>query len=102
MISFQAMDNATVNIAVSTSSQAVQVSAISGANQVRVTNNASATVFIRFGPSGVVASATGDIPLPAGEVEVFSADTTGSGVLYVAAIAPSGTGNVYFTPGAGI
>ena len=101
MISFQAMDNATVAIAVSTSTQSVQVSNISGADQVRVANSTNGTVFVRFGGSGVVASATSDIPVLSGTVEVFSADTV-QGVLYAAAICPSGTGSIYFTPGSGI
>lgn len=102
MISFEPMQDATVNISVSTSSQNVQITGFSGANQVRVMNNASATVWISFGNAGEVSATTNDIPIPAGAVEVFSAGATGTGVLDVAAIAPSGTGNIYFTPGSGI
>lgn len=101
MISFQAMDGSTVNVAAGTSSASVQISNLNGANQVRVMNNATATIWFRFGGSGVVASTTIDIPIPAGGAEVYSADSA-NGVLYAAVIAPSGTGNVYFTPGSGI
>ena len=101
MISFEPMSASTVNIAVSTSTQSVLIANFSGANQVRVMNDSSGTVWVAFGGSGVNASATADIPIPAGAVEVLSAGSAAS-TLYAAAICPSGTGKVYFTPGAGI
>lgn len=101
MISFEPMSASTVNIAVTTSSQSVLIENFNGANQVRVMNNATATVWISFGGSSVTASTSVDIPIPAGGAEVFSVGSAASTV-YAAVIAPSGTGNVYFTPGAGI
>ena len=102
MISFEPMKDATVNIAVSSSSQSIQIYGFSGDNQVRAMNNASATVFISFGDSSVVVTAASGIPMPAGGVEVFSVGGIIAGGAYGAVIAPSGTGNVYFTPGSGI
>lgn len=99
---FEAVDNATVSISVSTSSQSIQIPNYAGVNQLRIYNAASATVFVRFGGSGVAASATGDIPIASGYTGGFSVPSTGSGTLYVAAIAPSGTGSIFFTPGEGI
>lgn len=102
MISFEPMKDATVNIAVSTSSQSILVENFGGANQIRVMNNATATVWITFGGVSDVAATTNDIPIPSGGVEVFSVGAVAAGNVYAAAIAPSGTGSIYFTPGAGI
>ena len=101
MISFEPMSSATVNLSVSSSSQSVLIENFSGANQVRVFNNGTATVWIEFGGSVVAAALATSIPIPAGAVEVFSAGAAAS-TLYVAAIAAGSTGSIYFTPGAGI
>lgn len=99
---FEAVDNATVNIAVSSSSQSVQIPNYSGGNQIRVYNAGTATVWIRFGGSAVVALAANDVPIAAGLTAGFSAPAAAGNTLYIAAIAAGSTGSIYFTPGEGI
>lgn len=76
-------------------------SASSGASAHCRVYNSSATVivFIKFGSSNTVtASTTADVPIPPGQVEIFSADGD-----WVAAIgSAAGPTTVYFTPGHGI
>jgi tRNA A37 threonylcarbamoyladenosine synthetase subunit TsaC/SUA5/YrdC len=90
----------TVNINVSSSSQSVQVTAHRGKAQVRIMNNGSATAWIAFGDSTVTASASSGIPVGPGVTEVMTVGDSAS--IYVAAIAAASTGNIYFTPGAGV
>lgn len=97
--SFSPIDGSTVNINVSSSSQSVLVSNLGSGQQVRVENDGSATVWIRAGDSTVTAT-TSNIPIPSGDIEVFTFNPKGP--LYIAAIAAGSTGKVYFTPGAGI
>ena len=99
---FHPMKAATVNIDVSSSSQAVQITGIgSGYKQIRIANDGSATVWLNHGGSTVTAALASGFPVPAGAVEVltFSPD---DGVLYIAAIAAGATGKIYFTPGSGV
>lgn len=90
----------TESIAVSAASQSIN---LERGDQVRVMNNGSATVWIRFGASGVTVTTANGIPVPAGAIEVFSV-TPGlaSADLHVAVIAAAATGSIYFTPGDGI
>ena len=95
---------ATVSINVSSSSQAVQIqpTGTTGTWQVRIVNDGTATVWLRFGDAGVAAtipngSTAGGFPLPAGAIEVLTVVGT-----HVAAIAAGSTGSIYFTPGQGI
>jgi hypothetical protein len=90
-----------VSINVSNSSQSAQ---ISGGNrqQIRVYNDGTATAWVNFGNSGVVASITTGLPIPSFGAEVFTVDAAGAAQLYAAAIAAASTGKVWFTPGGGI
>ncbi len=90
----------TVNIDVSGSSQRVSL-ALTNANQVRIYNDGTATVWIDFGDSTITASTTASMPFPAGAVEDVTPPNCGT-TLYVAAIAAGATGKIYFTPGTGI
>jgi hypothetical protein len=97
---FRAANNATVNIAVSASTQRVQVTNQNGRLQVAVANPGTATVFIAFGDSTITASTTASMPILAGSVRGFTVDAPDGGALYAAAIGTSGS--IYFTPGTGI
>lgn len=96
-VPFSPAGNQTVSINVSASSQNVQVTASSGMQQVRLMNNGTATVWIRFGTDNTVTATTSNLPIAAGAAEVLSHQ----GPLYVAAIAAGATGFIYFTPGEG-
>jgi hypothetical protein len=97
---------ATVNITPTTTSSniamnEIQVNNVSRGN-MRIYNNTGSVVFIKFGPDNTVAATVAsDIPIAAGEVEVFGVRPD---VTYVAAILASGTatGAIYFSPGEGI
>lgn len=93
---------ATANINVSSSNQAVLVTNQRGEVQIRVMNNGSATAWIAFGGNAVAASLNTGIPVPSGGVEVFTVVAPYQDNIYAAAIAAGSTGNIYFTPGAGI
>lgn len=90
----------TANIVVSASSQNVQLPG-RGERQILVTNDGTATVWIRFGASGVTTASSTGIPIPAGSAQVFTIRDIGANG-FVAAIAAGATGTVYFTPGIGI
>lgn len=90
----------TVNINVSSSSQAVQVTSSRGKAQVRVKNDGSATVWIAFGDANVTVTAANGIPMGSGDLEGFTVPD--GGPIYAAAIAAGSTGIIYFTPGSGI
>lgn len=98
--SFMATGN-TVNIDVTNSSNQVQISEAKGGIEVRVHNDGTATAWIVFGVTGVSASTSTSIPIPAGAIEVHRVPALGS-ALFVAARAAASTGKIYFTPGAGI
>ena len=99
------MPGRTVNIDVSSSSQSVQVTFARdglGTRQVRIMNNGTATVWIRFAKADAVAAvAATDMPVGPGLHEVQTAKIS-DGPIWVSAIAAGSTGKVYFTPGAGI
>jgi len=99
---FSADPGTTVNIDVSSSAQYKQVTNDVGERQIRVMNDGTATVWIKFGvATGDAASLTADQPVGPGVTEVFS---TGGrlGPIWVSAIAAGSTGKIYFTPGVGI
>ena len=98
---FAPLDNATVNIDVSGSTQRVLVSSFGAAQQVRIKNDGTATVWLRAGGVGVNAT-TSDMPVGAGVTEVLTFAPGEDVPLYIAAIAAGGTGKIYFTPGGGI
>ncbi len=102
MSPFSAKPGGTVNIDVSGSAQYVQITNMRAIRQIRVMNNGSATVWIRFAnATGVAASLTADFPVGPGVTEVFTAAIT-DGPIWVSAIAATTTGKIYFTPGQGI
>lgn len=97
---FHGTNNATVNIAVSSSSQSVKICDGSAMRQIRVVNDGTATVWIAFGSSAVTTASTTGMPMRAGSDYIFSAAPEG-GTLYIAAIAAAATGKVYATWGSG-
>ena len=100
---FQPRHLATVNIDVSTSNQRVAIPGVRPC-AVRVMNNGSATAWIEFGDSSVVASASTCMPIGPGlsEIVIASPVMPVAGDLYVAAIAAGSTGKIYFTPGSNV
>jgi len=90
-----------VNISVGAASARVLVVQQGGVQQLRIYNDGTATVWVEFGDSTVVASASTDLPIPAGSTEVITINPALIGPIYVAAIAAGSTGNIYFTIGAG-
>lgn len=98
-IPFRPRPAGTVNIDVSSSSQAVAL-VESGATQVRVMNDGTATAWINWGASGVTATTAAGMPVGPGVTEVITIYDIGT-PLYMAAIAAGSTGKIYFTPGVG-
>jgi hypothetical protein len=97
---FYPADEATVNIDVSSASQNVLVSNNPESRQVRVYNDGSQTVWIKFSTSSTAAATLANsVPVGPGVVEVYSVQY---GPIYAAAIAAGSTGKVYFTKGIGI
>jgi hypothetical protein len=92
----------TANINVGSSSGSVKLGDVSNPIQVRVMNNGTATVWIKFGDSTVAADTTNDIPIAPGYTGGFTVNPIAGGALYVAAIAAGATGRIYFTPGTGL
>ena len=90
----------TVNVDVSSSSQAVPLG-LAGPGQIRVMNDGSATVWLNWGLSGVTATTAAGMPIGPGVHEVITIRNFGAAT-YMAAIAAGSTGKIYFTPGEGI
>jgi hypothetical protein len=90
----------TVNIAATATSASVTLSdSATNSSNMRVYNAGPSTVFLRVGVAAQTASATADMPIPAGGVENFykgKADTV------AAVCASGGTATVYLTPGEGV
>jgi len=100
---FRSSPAKTVNIDVSSSSQAVKIWENDGeTKQVRIMNNGTATVWVAFGPSTVAATTTSGMPVGPGVIEVLTVSSNQAAPLYAAAIAAGSTGKIYFTPGTGI
>lgn len=97
---FHGINNGTVQITVSASSQAVKITDGASMKQIRVVNDGTATVWIAFGGSTVTTASTTGMPLRAGSDYIFSAQPE-NGTLYIAAIAAAATGKVYATWGSG-
>jgi len=109
-IPFQAQGK-TTRINVTTSANTVSILSDSPCNQVRIHNGTAAEVFIRLGTG-----ATDDAVIPTAgtpaygtvlhnnSTVIFTAPKQATNVasLYVSAIAPTGTGIVYVTPGEGM
>ena len=90
----------TVNIDVSAATQAVALGRATGATQVRVVNDGTATVWIAFGTSAVTAALATAMPVRSGQDCGFTI-SGGVGAPFAAAIAAAATGKVYFTLGTG-
>lgn len=90
----------TQKIATSTSSAATALN-VSGqyANQVELNNQSAINIFVELGLSTQAASLTTSYPVFPGQCKVISvpANTT-----HIAAIAASGTPDLYVTPGRGL
>jgi hypothetical protein len=69
-----------------------------GPTDVVVYNSSAAIAFVAFGGSGVVATVASSYPVPPGASRIISVGYIAG---YVAAILASGSGNVYFSYGAG-
>lgn len=90
---------ATVNIDVSSSTQPVE---IGPCDSIRIMNDGTATVWVRFGGSSVTSSLTTGMPIGPGVTEVIGFEQGLGQPITVAAIAAGSTGKIYFTPGIGI
>lgn len=94
---------ATVNLAVDTNSDVLELTTIgtgaTGGMAVRLHNAGSVAVFVAFGNSAITTAATTGMPIPAGGVEVFE---IGPAVTHVAAITASSTATLYATSGRGL
>lgn len=93
---------ATASLAVTTGTGNVSLGTSGFSNQsysVRVVapSDNDAVAFIKFGPSGVVAT-TGAMPILPGTIELFQIPAAST---FVAAITGSSTATLYFTPGEG-
>lgn len=95
----------TVNLAVTSTTGNVALPGRVSYNklQVRLYNAGGATAFVNCGGSTVTASATTDIPIPAGAVEVMTLDFPATVTTpYIAAVTSAGTATLYITPGDGV
>jgi hypothetical protein len=93
---FAPVPASTVNISVSSSSQALQVKGTNViARHVRLTNASANIMFVDFGPSSITTTTTTGMPvLPNSAIVVATASN------YVAVIGTTGT--LYATPGEGL
>ncbi len=88
---------ATANLAATSTSARVQVSATATPQEYRVYNAGTVVVFVQEGDSAVTTTTTTGVPLAPGAIEILTFGGT-----HVAGITASGTATVYFTPGDGI
>jgi hypothetical protein len=109
-IAFQ-VNGKTTRINVTTSANTVAILSDSPCNQVRIHNGTAAEIFIRLSNSS-----TGDVVIPVAGTPGYGtvlhnnqtiilttpAQSTNTATLYLSAIAASGTGIVYATPGEGL
>lgn len=89
----------TVNLSVTGSTGNVQVQSANLSPHVRIFNSGSVVAFVKAGADNTVtASATADMPIAPGTVEIIACPHP-----YIAAIgASAGPAVLYFTPGEGI
>jgi hypothetical protein len=109
-IAFQ-VNGKTTRINVTTSANTVAILSDSPCNQVRIHNGTATEVFIRLSNSSV-----GDVVIPVAGTPSYGvvlhnnatiilttpAQSSNTATLYLSAIATSGTGIVYATPGEGL
>lgn len=86
----------TVKIAATTASNSIALDTLG--NTVRVVNAGASLAFIHFSKDPAYAATNGNMPIAAGATETF----TKGAASYVAAIAASGTTDIYFTVGEGL
>lgn len=88
----------TVAITIADSSDSVELPG--GYSNWLVTNLATETVYLALGGEEVAAtaSATGNLPIPAGVVQMLTIRSPVEGGLYAAAIGTGSTGSLAFTP----
>lgn len=101
---FRAQVGGTVNFTASnaTSNTQLNPSGVSIATEYRIFNSGAVTVFVEFGnSSGVAASASTSMPIPAGAVEFCRPPANAGSDYYLAAITASSTAVVYVTAGEG-
>jgi len=87
-----------VNINISAANQVVALpdSSTSKEFDILVTNDGTATAFVRFGSSSLVITTSNAIPIRSGATLAFKVPP---GTTHAAAIAAGATGRVYFTLG---
>lgn len=87
-----------ISISATTSSSSVPL--LVSCESIRVLNTTSFVAFVSFGVGSAVAAVDGNesIPIAPGATEVFG----GGNYTHAAAILTSGSGAVWFTPGAGV
>ena len=90
----------TVSIAVSAATQPLALGPATGATQVRVVNDGTATVWVAFGVTGVTVTLANGMPVRSGDTVGFTI-SGGVGAPFAAVIAAGATGSVYFTLGTG-
>lgn len=101
MSAFAPQDNALASITLSTSSQSVAINSDrQGSVSVYIVNDSTGTMFVRGGGSSITVTASTGIPIPPG-AQIMTFDLPDAGILYLAAILPTGAGTAYFVPGAG-
>jgi hypothetical protein len=100
LLPFKPDAGATVNITVSAASQSIQVSPILGNSTIRAFNNGTATVWVAFGPTGLVVTTANGMPIGPGQSICVTVDNHVV-AQFAAVIAAGATGIVYFTPGIG-
>jgi|SRR6185437_16390339 hypothetical protein len=104
---FHWLDDATVKITASTggSDRAKLLRVPSGDFQLEVYNSGAVAVFVRKGKDATVtaSSSNPDKPIAPGAVEVLTINNdAASPVTHIAAVAASGSADIYLTVGAGI
>lgn len=104
---FHWLDDSTVKITATTAGtdRAALKRMPTGRVQIRIHNAGTGLVFIRKGTDATVtaSASTPDLPVPAGELEVLTLSNNSSApVTHIAAVAATGSSDVYITVGQGI
>lgn len=89
---------ATQSLAVTAASQPISLNFLLGTRAVRLSNVGTQTVFIKFG-TGAAATTTDDMPLQAGNTELF---TIGNDITTITVIAAATGSTLYSTIGEGL
>jgi hypothetical protein len=98
MLAFQPIQGASKGIAVGPTSASVEIG--DQGTHIMVTNISDTPIFIRFGGSGVTASAVDDMVIPVNFSKAAIVIAKASGWTHVAAITATGSAKIVrFTPG---